>query len=443
VLSEKETGHDLSAFKAYIANESAYAPSLRGKNNLYKLFVCRAVDLLCDGGRLGFITPMAILGDDQASEIRKMILKAGAFTSIDAFPQKDDPTKRIFPEAKLSTAVFTLTKSSDRAIRAGAFTARTHPAQFIVDNGDALTLTSADIPLYDPTNVTVVSCSQADWDLATRIIKSGRMARLRDFVEFFQGEVNETNERAKGNLTDKKGGGRLVTRGAAVCLYVLRPASQGDDLYLNVAKFLDGKGLDTKAFHHRYRRIGWQESCPQNNFRRVITAMIPGGEFCNHKINYLPEHTAKVPLEFALGLLNGKLSDWYFRLGSTNAAVSHYQVYNLPCPVFGEETAADRKMRDEAIRARRAGDLEKCFGVVKGGLGRPPFSIAVRDLIVELVTRITQIEATRGEIARTERSRLDPAAQPYQDLIDRLLYAMAGLTDCEAKGLEERLERML
>ena len=67
----------------------------------------------------------------------------------------------------------------------------------------------------------------------------------------------------------------------------------------------------------------------------------------------------------------------------------------------------------------------------------------MRDTIVELVKRIIHIEKGRGEIARSERSKLDPAAQRYQDLIDRLFYAMAGLTDAEAKGLEDRLSRML
>lgn len=59
-----------------------YAPSRRGKNNLYKLFICQALDLLADGGRFGFIVPMALLGDDQAADIRKAILKAGAFTKL-------------------------------------------------------------------------------------------------------------------------------------------------------------------------------------------------------------------------------------------------------------------------------------------------------------------------------------------------------------------------
>ncbi len=41
------------------------------------------------------------------------------------------------------------------------------------------------------------------------------------------------------------------------------------------------------------------------------------------------------------------------------------------------------------------------------------------------------------------RSALDPAAQPYQDFIDRLLFALAGFTDAEARGLETRLASML
>ena len=96
--------------------------------------------------------------------------------------------------------------------------------------------------MYDPENFTIVSCSQDDWDLATRLMRTGRMARLREFVEFSQGEVNETNERAKGSLTADRSAGKLVTRGASICLYVTRQASQGNDLLLNVDKFLAGKG---------------------------------------------------------------------------------------------------------------------------------------------------------------------------------------------------------
>ncbi|MCH8316443.1 MAG: hypothetical protein IIA64_10755 [Planctomycetes bacterium] len=100
-------------------------------------------------------------------------------------------------------------------------------------------------------------------------------------------------------------------------------------------------------------------------------------------------------------------------------------------------------MLNTSIAARRRGELNRCFEILEPGMKELPFSPAVRDFIIELVKRIMQIEKGRGNIARAERSRLDSEAQPYQDLIDRLFYAMAGLTDEEARGLEDRLSRML
>ena len=165
-------------------------------------------------------------------------------------------------------------------------------------------------------------------------------------------------------------------------------------------------------------------------------------QFCNHKINYLPEHTSRLPLEFVLGLLNSKLADWYFRLGSTNAAVSHYQIYNLPCPVF-EAIDANRASESEKVRRLiRSRRMLDAFEALSGSLVTSPFSILLQDAVVEAVTQIIDIEAERGEIRRVDHSALDPHAQPYQDFIDRLFYAMAGISDGEARGLEERLARM-
>ena len=64
--------------------------------------------------------------------------------------------------------------------------------------------------------------------------------------------------------------------------------------------------------------------------------MVPEGQFCNHKINYIPKRDSRISLDLLLALLNSKLSDWYFRLTSTSAAVSHYQIYALPAPTVVE-----------------------------------------------------------------------------------------------------------
>ena len=116
----------------------------------------------------------------------------------------------------------------------------------------------------------------------------------------------------------------------------------------------DALSVRTKAWHHLQRRVGLQESCPQNNFRRIITAFIPKGQFCNHKINYFPENDSQLPLELLIGLLNSKLHDWYFRLGSTNASVSHYQLYNLPSPVFSTDKGGAVIPKNSCDRRRGA-----------------------------------------------------------------------------------------
>ncbi len=63
--------------------------------------------------------------------------------------------------------------------------------------------------------------------------------------------------------------------------------------------------------------------------------------------------------------------------------------------------------------------------------------------VVEIVDRIVRFEEQRGEISRAERSRLCSESQPLQDLLDRVLFRSAGLTDQEAAALEDRLAKML
>jgi hypothetical protein len=442
VLSEKELRRDLSQVRAYIASNPIYAPSRRKKNNLYKLFMCRFVELLRDSGRLGVIVPMALLGDDISALVRRMLVEQGTFTKIDVFPQKDDPRKRVFRDAKLSTAVIHYTKTRDSTRLATPFTSHVHPENKIERSSPNLTLTRAEIPLYDPSNVTIVSCSQADWDLATRIMSSGRMVRLREYVEFSQGEVNETNQREAGNLCGPNEG-QLVVRGANICLYITRPPSQGSDIFLDVKKFLQAAADDSKAFHHRYERVAVQESSPQNNFRRVIAALIPQGEFCNHKINYVPGHKSALPLKFIAGLLNSDLVDWYFRLGSTNAAVSHYQLHNLPCPSFRSDSKNTNRTLAEARALVEGQDTPGTERYIARLVDQPPFDPTIASVIALIVDRIIEAEHQRGAITRSARSRLASEAQDWQDVIDRSIALMAGISRDEHQALKSRLSAML
>jgi hypothetical protein len=105
------------------------------------------------------------------------------------------------------------------------FKSHVHPANLIEADSPSLSLNSNSIRLYDPEDLTIVSCSQDDWNLVASLAEQP-IARLGDFMKFFQGEVNQTNVAARGLLTDSKHG-LLVTRGAAISLYQLRDAIPG------------------------------------------------------------------------------------------------------------------------------------------------------------------------------------------------------------------------
>jgi hypothetical protein len=218
---------------------------------------------------------------------------------------------------------------------------------------------------------------------------------------------------------------------------VLREQSQGELIYLRKDKYLAGKPDSEKAGHHRYARIGWQESSAQNNFRRIIAARIPKGHFCNHKINYIPACSSKLHLNFLLALLNSKLSDWFFRLSSTNAAVSHYQVYRLPTPLIQSDATKSADGADFA-------DLGVAVGFLNSAHEQPgtlPPEVAAA--IGGLCARIQAVESTRPMANRSERSSLSAESQHLQDLIDAVLFRCFGLTEDDATYINERLKEML
>jgi hypothetical protein len=438
VLAEKELEIDLEDLLAFFRQEKVFAPACGGKSNLYKLFICRDVQVLRNGGRLGHIVPMPLLGDEQAVGVRKLLLNKTALAAVEAFPQKDDQKNRVFEDAKLSTCVFIAAKSDQDE----EFRCRVHPGKNIEANSPSLLMRRSAVKLYDPENQPLVACSQDDWDLAVRIMGSGRMKRLGEFCTAYQGEVNETTDGAKGNTSDSTHEGPQILRGANVCLYLLRGASQGETIFLRKERFLKGRKPNAKAWHFQQNRTGFQRNSPQNNFRRLIACHIPAGQFCCDTVSYFPESESQLPLPVLVALFNSNLLDWFFRLGSTNSKVNDYQVRIFPVPAFALQSGEQRELAGftQALDAKEYGAALK---LVEPFLAEPPFPAAVMTCMIRLVERITEIEAKRGAIARSERSALDPQAQPYQDLLDKIIYRMAGLTDEEARGLEERLAGML
>ena len=129
VLTETETTTNWAQEADFFGSHDTYRPALTGARNLFKLFICRGMSLLMSQGFFSFIIPMSLIGDSQALKLRHMLFKEARVLWIEAFPQKDDPKKRVFRDAKLSTVILvcqSVTSPSDQTMRVRTPSNRTH-----------------------------------------------------------------------------------------------------------------------------------------------------------------------------------------------------------------------------------------------------------------------------------------------------------------------------
>ncbi len=145
----------------YLRNTPLYEPSLGGRTNLFRYFVVRSLTLLNKGGFLGFIIPLAVINDESSTALRKFILENFQIIILDNFPQKDNPNKRIFYEAKLSTCILIVKNTSPK----DNFKVRTFPANSFQDIHNEYELTGEEIARFDRTGYSIPMVSNKEWSL--------------------------------------------------------------------------------------------------------------------------------------------------------------------------------------------------------------------------------------------------------------------------------------
>ena len=187
-----------------------------------------------------------------------------------------------------------------------------------------------------------------DFALALKLNKVSNEAVLKHFAPSQQGEVNLTSHSEYLTGEEK---GQIVLRGAHINRYEFQEQpKQGEPVYLDVKRFLDAHGKDTKAYDYKYIRIGYQRGAAIDNWRRIIATIIERDSFCSDTVNYIvnpKDHS----LFAILALLNSSLWEWRFRLTSTNNHVNSYEIDSMPMPpILFTTPEKERKERvSEAI----------------------------------------------------------------------------------------------
>jgi len=340
VVSEKEQQTDVEPEKSFLMSSRVFSSAVGGKLNLYRLFVALAVNLVHYSGQNGFIVPMALLGDSQAKPLRENLLKHYRLRVVEAFPQKDDPRDRVFFDAKLSTCVYVLQKSEPRR-----FSVRIHPGRDILDTSPRIMVSIEDLTRFDPHNFSIPcypKMAGADFALAVKLASASAGATLADSAPSQQGEVNLTTH---AEFLSDQPIGPIVLRGAHVGRYIFNEQpKQGEPKYLRVPEFLEAHGPDTKAFDHRYIRVGYQRGSAIDNWRRIIATVIKAGNFCSDTINYIVK-PRELNLFAVLAVLNSSLWEWRFRLTSTNNHVNAYEIDMMPMRRINFTTPKNERAR--------------------------------------------------------------------------------------------------
>jgi Alw26I/Eco31I/Esp3I family type II restriction m6 adenine DNA methyltransferase len=397
VIAEKEQEVEVEADKEFYAHREHLKAALGGKLNFYRLFGALALRLCREGGCHGFIVPMALMGDAQAVRLRRYMLSESQLNAIEAFPQKDDPTDRVFEDAKLSTCVYVLRRAKPSV----PFALRIHPGRAILDTSPQVHLTRNDLALLDSEYLPIPSSPGTDARHVALAVALARRCAGHRFGEVASSQQGEVNLTAHAKLLTSSPVGPEVLRGAHLDRYEFKEQpKQGVPAYLDVEEFLRGKPPGSRAFDHRWGRIGYQRGAAIDNWRRIIACVIEPGSFCSDTVNYIVR--PKLAFFFVLGLLNSSLFEWRFRLTSTNNHVNAYEVDGLPLRPIAlatEEGISEKEVggfRTAYESALKSGDLISAAGCVERYLpwlrpGQPEKeqSDVVHDILAHLAEELT------------------------------------------------------
>ena len=304
-----------------------YTIAFGGKLNAYKLFIANAVKkLLSKNGINCFIFQNSFLGDRQATNLRKYILKNNKILKIDSFPERDSKKKRVFESVKMSVCISLIQNTKvasdyifpvyiwdDKYKSSGLST------YFSLDDIIAIDNVDYTIPRLRP-------------DYKSTVIKLLQKRALQ--LKCIEGELNVTFHKKffGSNVANP-----IILKGASIQRYYYTlQMSQGQIDYLEEANYLLENGTTEKSAHHKYERIAMQGMTGANDKIRLVMSIIPKGYYLANSCNYILP-TESIDLYCLLGILNSKTINWFFRCFSTNSNVNGYEVDNFPIPKLPED----------------------------------------------------------------------------------------------------------
>ena len=287
----------------------------RGSLNIYRLFVQKSLNLLVKDGVFVEIFPLAFAGDLSAAQLRRCVFSKYRALEFEAFPERDNPQKRVFEAAKMSVCIL-IAKNS---VPSGNMRLRINLDRFIDGNGGCFPLATTEFQQLDPQYMRLPIAGEIDYRILLKM--RSKAHRLADECRCSTGEMDMTF--AKSAFSTKPNFPEML-RGAGIGRYeIRRELSQGEHLFIDEQKVMNLKKII--ALKSQKRLV--MQGITGVNERWRLKATLVQGVYCANSTNYI---VGLENVHFVLGLFNSKLMNFFFAKFSTNSNVNGYEVDELP-----------------------------------------------------------------------------------------------------------------
>jgi Alw26I/Eco31I/Esp3I family type II restriction m6 adenine DNA methyltransferase len=374
--------------RKYLEKTGRYEVVEGGKLNIYRLFIKLFFELSKLKSRVSFITQLSLIADTSVSNTRKYLFDRSSDILFDCFPQKDDPQKRVFEEAKVSTVItqaVVFPEQSSKAI------CRVYPFNSFEDNHKEFKFTFSELELLDEKNLPIPLVNKSEWELLKKLYSDEVVQKFRDVEEIItrRGEINLST--FKKYITENNDHKKLL-RGAEIAQYMLRSKlSQGDFKWFN-EDLLHKESKPKDIINNR--RIALQRITGVDEKLRLVGTIVEKDIYFSGSTNSVHiEGDTDLTLEYILGLLNSRLYQWRFKLTSTNNNVGTNEIDVLP------------------IVEKQKNDTD--FNLIES------------------------ISSTVTAIIKAKKEKPDADTSELEAKIDELVYELYGLTDEEIAIVEE------
>jgi type I restriction-modification system DNA methylase subunit len=375
--------------------------------DIYVLFMERGIDLLKNGGRLGFIVSNKFVTSDYGLKLREKILNECAIESI-----VNVSSLPVFKDASVYPYVITVRKEPDKEKR------KKNTIEVITELKDEKEFINHKYQITEIPQQKYLENSNFIFDILPRKIYSIL-------------EKIERDAHLLGEITKISRGFRPPPKNIVITKEKYEQLNQSEKAQFN--RLISGRGvagvykLDWDGKYVKYERDKIKEAASPEIFNnpKIIVRRISlkpytyydeEKYYCLKTIHLISQIDSNISLKYITGLLNSKLLDFYFR-------ARFWAVH------IGGDYLEFRKQYLKQLPIKK--------------INFPIKEKMLYNQIIELVDKMLSLNKRLNEIGdkkTDERQRIEEEIKKTGAEIDELVYNLYGITESEKKIIEESLK---